>query len=133
MRVMLLALVIVAQTGCQGTNLEVMNRSPEALRETPTKELVSAYAVHREFFGENEKLRTELKSRQVLRDDEWIRADSAKVAIGDPEELVWIAWGKPDDIHTFSSAGGDSRLLIYGNRAENRVYILNGRVSALGQ
>lgn len=135
MRTVLLLTIVAAMAvaGCHGSAIEVSGRSDEALRESKNDEVLNAYAASRRDGAGNSRLRTEIERRNWFTAEEWDRIDRKTFRLGDKEAVVWAAWGKPDDISTLRTGDAVSRVLIYGDQADNRVYITNGRVSALGQ
>jgi hypothetical protein len=50
-----------------------------------------------------------------------------KIAIGMPEELVYLSWGKPNKVNTTVTRTGSRKQLVYGR---SYVYIENGTVTA---
>lgn len=136
MRTVLLLTIVsisLAMAGCKGSYAEMAMRSPDEIAKLPDDQLVAVYANERGRWGENEKFRREITKRGLFTPEEWDRIDRKTFRLGDKEEVVWAAWGTPDDVSTLRTGDGVSKVLVYGDRADNRVYILNGRVSALGQ
>lgn len=125
-------LFIASVAGCTGSYAEMAARSPEAIKQLPNDQVVAVYASQRAW-GESKKYRAEIERRGLFTQEQWSKIDRKKVAIGDPESLVWAAWGNPDDVSTLTTTNGSSRVLYYGDHAENRVYIENGVVTAIGQ
>ena len=130
---LLLCCCLFVLPACKGSYAEMAMRSPDELQALPKDQLVAVYANERGKWGENKKLRAEVERRQLFTPDQWAKIEKGTFGVGDPEGVVWVAWGKPDQIHTLTSGAGVSRVLVYGDHADNRVYITDGRVTALGQ
>lgn len=113
--------------GCQGSPAEIGSRTGDALAATPDNDLVTAYS-----YGVNRaKVRSELERRSVFTPDQWARIDRGVAGIGDPEWMVFAAWGPPERTSDLLTEKGRSRILTYELKGR-RVYVDNGIVTAIG-
>lgn len=125
----LIVFALAGLTGCAGSVAELTMKSPEALQAEPSENLAYAYGWDRNI-GPSKKVRTELERRGTFTAEEWARIDAGKVHVGDSEELLWCAWGVPNDEVKHTSAGGSFKIAYY-NRGRRAVEISGGRVQSI--
>jgi len=134
-RLMICVVAVLALIGCKaGSPAEIANRTGDKLLLTPNSELVTAYSYQRmlpSLSGEKRaKLRAEIDRRKLFDADQWRMIEEKKIAIGQPEFLVWCAWGPPDRVGNYQDAAGQSRSLWY-DRSQTTVYTDGQKVTGI--
>lgn len=72
----------------------------------------------------------EILARELVSQEDWDRIRKGRVAIGDEEWVVRLAWGEPRRVYDSAGDGLVSRALLYQT---GTVWIRYGRVSRIDQ
>lgn len=133
-RMLILAVLLGAFSGCAGSPAHTVLLSPEDLKTTDVSVLTSAYGFEQVWWPKpkgHAKLRAEIERRGLFKPDQWSRIDSQSPIIGDNPDVVAACWGYGDTVNVRVTNAGRLSVVKYnlGYQKSAYVHYVNGQVA----
>lgn len=117
--------------GCTGT----LYKNATELQAEPTLNVALAHGDSRVYpMGNTKKFETELDRREAFSPQQWEKIKAGKIGVGDPQELVAAAWGRPSRITTHTEVDNSGELWYYKGdtfQPHGMVILRGGRVASI--